>query len=108
MKLVISVINRDDTYVLTDALLRKGYDATIVGTTGGFLREGNATLLIGVADESVSDVLGTIRDNCRMRHKYVNLFSPVGECEEYLYTPIEVQVGGAVVFVLDVSRFERF
>jgi uncharacterized protein YaaQ len=108
MKLVISVINRDDTYVLTDALLHKGYDATIVSTSGGFLREGNATLLIGVTDESVSDVLGIIRDNCRTRQKYVNLFPPVGECEEYMYTPIEVQVGGAVVFILDVSRFERF
>jgi uncharacterized protein YaaQ len=108
MKLVISVINRDDTYVLTDALVHKGYHATIVSTTGGFLREGNATLMIGVADESVSDVLGTIRDNCRTRLRYVNLFPPVGECEEYMYSPIEVQVGGAVVFVLNVDRFERF
>ena len=57
MKLLISVVNSDDAHPLIDALMREGYRATMISTTGGFLREGNATLLIGVADESVDAVL---------------------------------------------------
>jgi uncharacterized protein YaaQ len=108
MKLIISVINRDDTYSLTDALVREGHTATIVSTTGGFLREGNATLLIGVEDRSVPNVLRIIRAQCSSRTKYITPIPPVVEWEEAMYTPIEVQVGGAVVFVLDVDRFEKY
>ena len=109
MKLLISVINSDDTHPLIDALMSDGYRATTISTTGGFLREGNATLLIGVADEDVDKVLKIIRDNCHTRTQYVNPLPPTMESGElYMPTPIEVQVGGAVVFILDVERFERF
>jgi uncharacterized protein YaaQ len=81
----------------------------MISTTGGFLREGNATLLIGVADENVEDVLKIIRESCHTRTQYVNPLPPTVESGElYMPTPIEVQVGGAVVFILKVDRFERF
>jgi uncharacterized protein YaaQ len=109
MKLLISVVNRDDLYGLTEALVRGGYDATVVSTTGGFLREGNATLVIGVADEGVDEVLGLINDTCRARTRYVNPFPLGAESEEaYAFAPVEVEVGGAVVFIAAVSQFERF
>ncbi len=109
MKLLICVINHDDTYSLTDALVRQDYDATMISTTGGFLREGNATLLIGVADEKVGHVLQIIRANCRTRTKYVYPFPSMIDGEDTLMAdPIEVEVGGAVVFIVHVERFERF
>jgi uncharacterized protein YaaQ len=109
MKLLISVINRDDVDPLIDALVSDGYRATVISTTGGFLREGNATLLIGVTDDSVSAVLGIIRANCRARTRYVSPWPPAVEGEKlHLPTSIEVQVGGAVVFIADMERFERF
>jgi uncharacterized protein YaaQ len=109
MKLVISVINSDDTYALTDALVQVGFDATIISTTGGFLREGNTTLLIGVEEARIPHVLRIIRETCRTRTKYVTPYAPMVECEEgYMPLPIEVQVGGAVVFIVDVERFEKF
>ena len=109
MKLLISVINSDDAHPLVDALMGDGYRATTISTTGGFLREGNATLLIGVADEDVDKVLKIIKDYCHTRTQYVNPLPPTMESGElYMPTPIEVQVGGAVVFILDVDRFERF
>ncbi len=109
MKLLISVINSDDAHPLVDALMGDGYRATTISTTGGFLREGNATLLIGVADEDVEKVLKIIKDNCHTRTQYVNPLPPTMESGElYMPTPIEVLVGGAVVFILDVDRFERF
>ena len=109
MKLLISVVHSDDAHPLIDALMRDGYKATMIGTTGGFLREGNTTLLIGVAVKDVDNVLKIIKDNCHTRTQYINPLPPTMESGElYMPTPIEVQVGGAVVFILNVDRFERF
>ena len=109
MKLLISVINSDDTYSLTDVLTEHGYTATVVSSTGGFLREGNTTLLIGVQDDQVVDVLRLIQSTCHTRRKYVNPFPAMVDYEEaYLAAPIEVEVGGAVVFVVNVERFEKY
>jgi uncharacterized protein YaaQ len=109
VKLLISVINRDDTYPLLDALVDKEYQATVISTMGGFLREGNATLLIGVQDEQVPEVLALIEANCHARVRYVSPFPPVLESEgAYMSPPMEIQVGGAVVFMLDLERFEKY
>ena len=108
MKLLISVVNRDDLYPLSDALILAGYDATIVSTTGGFLREGNVTFLIGIQDEEVTDVLEIIRKNCRTRTKYVTPLPPAIEYgEAFMFEPIEVQVGGAIIFIVSVERFVK-
>jgi uncharacterized protein YaaQ len=109
MKLIVSIVNSDDARGLTDALMQEGHRATTISTTGGFLRQGNATILIGTEDETVDDVLEIIRSNCRTRSQYVNPLPPVMESGElYMPSPVEVQVGGAVVFVLNVDRAERF
>lgn len=109
MKLVMSIVNNEDARPLTDALLRRGHRATVISTTGGFLREGNATIFVGTEDEKVTEVLGIIRENCHTRTQHVNPLPPVMEPGEmYLPTPIEVQVGGATVFVINVDQFERY
>jgi uncharacterized protein YaaQ len=109
MKLIISVVNRDDMYTLSDALVEAGHTATIISTTGGFLREGNATLLIGVEDNLVRQVLEIVKETCHQRTVFVNMVPPLIDYEEALsYAPIEVQVGGAVVFILSVERFVKF
>lgn len=109
MKLIMSIINSDDARPLLDVLAREGHRATMIGTTGGFLREGNATILIGVEDHLVDAILTTIRDNCHTRKQFVNPLPPIMEPGElYMPTPVEIEVGGATVFVMDVERFERF
>jgi uncharacterized protein YaaQ len=109
MKLIMSIIHNDDARPLIDALMRRGHRATVISTTGGFLREGNATVFVGTEDEKVEQVLGIIRENCHTRTQHVNPLPPVMEPGEmYLPTPIEVEVGGATVFVIDVDRFERY
>lgn len=109
MKLLISVVNRSDEHALVDALIDDGYRATVISTSGGFLREGNATLLIGVTDDSVSAVLEIIRANCHAQTRYVSPWPPSVEGEELqVLTPVEVQVGGAVVFIAHMERFERY
>jgi len=109
MKLIMSIVNSDDAGRLVDALTSAGYRATTISTTGGFLRQGNATIFVGVEDEQVPDLLQLIRQNCHTRRQFVNPLPPVMEPGEmYMPTPVEVQVGGATVFVLDVAQFEHF
>lgn len=109
MKLILSIVNSDDARPLLDSLLRKGHRATVISTTGGFLREGNATIFMLVEDANVEEALSIIRDNCHTRTQYVNPLPPVMEPGElYMPSPIEVQVGGATVSVLNVERMEKF
>ena len=109
MKLIMSIVHSDDARPLIDALMRGGYRSTMVSTTGGFLREGNTTILVGTDDTSASDVLRIIRESCHTRTQYVNPLPPVMESGEvYMPAPVEVQMGGATVFVLEVAQFERF
>ena len=104
-KLLISIVHSDDADQLITALREGGFSSTKISTTGGFLREGNATILVGTDEETVSDVLEIIRQNCHTRTQYVNPLPPVMEPGElYMPNPVEVQVGGAVIFVLDVER----
>jgi uncharacterized protein YaaQ len=109
MKLVVAIVQNDDAGVLTDALRDHNFQSTLISTTGGFLREGNATILIGVEPDRLDHLLALIKENCTTRTQFVNPLPPVMEPGElYLAQPVEVQVGGATVFVMDVERFERF
>jgi len=109
VKLIMSIVNTDDARDLIQGLLREGYRATVISTTGGFLREGNSTVLSGVEDDQVPSVLKIIRENCHTRMQYVNPLPPAIEPGElYMPTPMEVEVGGATVFIFDIERLERF
>jgi uncharacterized protein YaaQ len=109
MKLVIAVIHNRDKGRVVDALLESQFKFTQVASTGGFLREGNTTLLIGVEDSQLESLLRLLESNCRTREQYVNPMPPdAAPIGSFLPTPIAVEVGGAVVFVLPVERFERF
>jgi uncharacterized protein YaaQ len=109
MKLIMSIVNSDDARGLLEKLSGHGHRATMISTTGGFLREGNATIFVGTDDEKVDEVLTLIKESCHTRTQYVNPLPPVMEPGElYMPTPVEVEVGGATVFVLDVGRVERF
>ncbi len=108
MKLILAIVHSDDAPGLLDALTRRGFRATRINTAGGFLKESNATILLGVDDRAVDEVLATIQANCQTRRQYINPLPPVMEPGEfYLPYPVEVQIGGATIFVLEVERFER-
>ena len=90
------------------ALSAAGISSTRVASTGGFLQQGNATLLIGVDEEKVAEVVQVIRDNCRERSRYLTPMPPMVEPGEFFMPyPVEVQVGGATVWVLPVESFEK-
>ncbi len=105
MKLLVSIVHSDDADQLISALRDGGFSSTKISTTGGFLREGNATILVGTDENKVPNVLDIIKRNCHTRTQYVNPLPPVMEPGElYMPNPVEVQVGGAVIFVLDVEE----
>jgi uncharacterized protein YaaQ len=108
VKLVLVVVQDKDAVHLLEGLLTRGLRATKLASTGGFLREGNTTLMIGVEDERLEEVLAVIRSTCRAREQLVTPLAPLGGATEaYVPYPVEVQVGGATVFVLTVDRFEK-
>lgn len=108
MKLVLVVVQDKDAVHLLDGLLARGLRATKLASTGGFLREGNTTLLIGVEDDRLEDVLDVVRGTCRSREQLVTPLAPLGAATEpYVPYPVDVEVGGATVFVLGVDRFEK-
>ncbi|MGI5835466.1 MAG: cyclic-di-AMP receptor [Chloroflexota bacterium] len=108
MKLIVAIVQREDTADLIDALVEKGYRATRIDTAGGFLKSGNTTLMIGVEDHQVEDVFGIITDHCKRRTVQVNpVVSSVMPGQFYVPFSMEVEVGGATLFVLPVERFER-
>lgn len=109
MKLVIAVVQDKDSNRLSNALVKEGFRATKLASTGGFLRAGNTTFMIGVDEERIPDVLEIIKSNCKTREQLVSPVSPMGgTADSYIPFPVEVQVGGAAVFVMPVERFEHY
>jgi uncharacterized protein YaaQ len=108
MKLVVAIVHNEDAGALVDALLDKEFRATRVSSSGGFLKQSNATIFLGVEETEVDEVIGIVRDTCTPRTQVVNPMPPIMEPGEFFMPyPLEVEVGGATVFVLAVDRFER-
>ena len=108
MKLVVAIVHNEDAGALVDALLEREHRATRLHSSGGFLKQSNATIIVGVEDDRVDEVVATVRENCTARTQIVNPMPPIIEPGEFFMPyPLEVEVGGATVFVLPVERFER-
>lgn len=108
MKLILAIVQEKDSRRLMEALIAAEFQATMLASTGGFLREGNATILIGTDDHKVDGVLAVIQKTCHVREQLVSPLPPVVEpVDSYISYPVKVQVGGAIVFVLDVDRMIR-
>ncbi|MDR1734667.1 MAG: cyclic-di-AMP receptor [Oscillospiraceae bacterium] len=103
---MIAVIHSDDCPAVLDALAGRGIAFTRLSTTGGFLRAGNDTLLIGVEDNGIEDVMQVLREFCSVRKQFLD----VGQAPflgTLLHAPVEVTVGGATVFVVEVADFRK-
>lgn len=105
MKLIIAIVHDEDAFELVESLNEKSFRVTKLASTGGFLKSGNTTLLIGVKKESIDSVLDTIRNICKTRTEVTSSNTVIGGgAGSYLSMPLEVTVGGATVFVVDVEQ----
>lgn len=106
MKLIFAIVSNDDSNSVSRALTKANFSVTKLATTGGFLLSGNTTFIIGTEDEKVDEVIKIIEQYSRKRKQVVPSSASYGVG---LYTtyPVEVQVGGATIFVTNVERFEK-
>jgi len=108
VKLVVAIAHNEDAGALVEALLRKDFRATRLQSSGGFLKESNSTVILGVEDDQVDPVVAIIREQCTARTQSVNPMPPIMEPGEFFMPyPFEVEVGGATVFVMPIERVER-
>ncbi|NLN70590.1 MAG: hypothetical protein GX142_07395 [Chloroflexi bacterium] len=87
MKLIIAIVKDEDNDTISKALTDLDFRVTFIASTGGFLRSGRSTLLIGVEDEQVETALQVIRENCKK--------------------PSEEKEKRATIFVLKVDQFTQ-
>lgn len=105
MKLIMAIVNKDDAGRVADAVTDAGFFATKLATTGGFLKAGNTTFLIGTEEEKVDEVITLVGRHSKRRTQLVS-GSAYGSVHASAF-PVEVTVGGATIFVMDVERFEK-
>lgn len=106
-KLLVVITADDEADALIRTLVERGYPATKVSSTGGFLRRGSATILSGIDASDVDAVLGIIRSQCQARTEFVPAQALPFPESIYPAEPVQVRVGGAIVFVIPVERFEK-
>ncbi len=106
MKLILAIISNDDTKPCIAALNNEQYHVTRLATTGGFLSAGNTTLIIGCEDKEVERAIEIIGNESKRRKEAVpsTISMDIGSLASY---PMEVEIGGATVFVLDVAQFVK-
>lgn len=104
MKLIMAIVSGDDSSKVARALTKSNFSVTKLATTGGFLMSGNTTFLVGTEEEKVEEVIDILRKNSKTRKQMVPTSASYG-VGMFSSMPIEVQVGGATVFILDVEQF---
>ena len=110
MKLIIAIVQDEDASRLVSNMMGEGFSVTKLATTGGFLKAGNTTLLVGVDDERFDGCMKIIEKICKSRKQIATAPVTMGGNTTGMYNsyPIEVTVGGATVFVLSVDQFVKY
>lgn len=103
-RLVVAVVNPDDADPLVRHLTAQGFRLTRLESAGGFLRRGNATLLIGIPSARLEELLEMIQVECLTRAYLTSDLFTQSTSDLLPVLPVEVQVGGATVFILDVEK----
>lgn len=104
MKLVIAIVSNDDAHALSSALTKENFQVTKLSTTGGFLKMGNSTMLIGTEDKLVDRCIEIVKAQCKQRTELVPSTAAY-DIGRFATFPVEVTVGGATIFVVDVEQF---
>ncbi|OQB63107.1 MAG: hypothetical protein BWX94_00898 [Tenericutes bacterium ADurb.Bin140] len=104
MKLIIIIVANEDATKVTNALLKEKFFVTKLATTGGLLMSGNTTLLVGTNEENVDHAIDIVGGYSKTRKKVVPSTIP-NEFGMFSSYPLEVQVGGATIFVIDIEKF---
>ena len=107
VKLVLAVIQNEDENALMHAMETRGLGVTRIGSSGGFLRANNVTLMLAVEDDQLEHALDLLKKYCRRRTRQLRPSATGAEARARFPGAVPIQVGGAAVFVLDLERMER-
>ena len=108
MKLIFAIVQNDDSKRLIRTLVQHSISVTRISTTGGFLHGGNTTLMIGVEKEKLDETLEIIKSKSSTRKEFMVIPSTLPGYADSSPTPVQVTLGGATVFIVDVEQFYRF
>ena len=108
MKLLFAFVQNEDVKSLTRALIKRDINVTRISSSGGFLSSGNSTLMIGVEKDQLEDTLEIIKKHSHKRGTAMaaQTISSIPGVAAPL--PINVTIGGATVFVVDVEDYHKF
>jgi len=106
MKMIIAIINYDDAHDVIHSLVKSGFSVTKLSTSGGFLKAGNVTILVGLPEDKLDGAIEIIKEQSKSRIQTIPSSSELG-LSFLPATPVEIAVGGATIFVMDVERFEK-
>ena len=106
MKLLLAIVCSDDASAVQKALVKQHFQATKLASTGGFLMKGNTTFMVGVDDDKVQKVIDSIGEHSKKRKKIIPN-SVINEFGMLATSPVEVTVGGAIIFTLNVEEFHK-
>ncbi|KXT29198.1 hypothetical protein AXA84_0270 [Candidatus Phytoplasma oryzae] len=107
IKLIFAIVSNEDANKVQNNLNKESIFNTRLATKGGFLKENNATFMIGLAENKIEKTLSIIKKYSKTKTQLIpnhilNEFIP------YCSLPSEVSIGGATVFILDVEKFIKF
>ena len=108
MKLIFAIVQNDDSKRLIRTLVQHRISVTRISTTGGFLHGGNTTLMIGVEKEKLDETLEIIKSKSSTRKEFMVIPSTLPGYADSSPRPVQVTLGGATVFIVDVEQFCRF
>lgn len=106
MKLLLIIVANEDAPKVSKVLLKEKYFVTKLASTGGLLKNGNTTLLVGTENDQVEKVVTIIGECAKSRKQVIPTMTP-DEYSMFSSYPVEVQVGGATIFVLEVANFYK-
>jgi uncharacterized protein YaaQ len=108
MKLVVAIVSKEDAEKAVSALTKADFRATRIDSVGGFLKEKNSTILVGVEAKRVKGVLKVLGQAAKSHQETLAPTPTMSGAGEFVMAdPVDVTVGGATVFVVDVDKFER-
>lgn len=109
MKLIIAIVQKEDAPDLSSTLIENGFYVTKLATTGGFLKEGNVTFLIGAAEEKLEEIKSIIKDTCKSRDMVISNPTPYPLSEgSDINFGLTTKIGGATIFILNIDEFEKY
>lgn len=108
MKLIFAIVQDEDANKVMSTLNKNGFMVTKLSSTGGFLKSGNTTLLVGVNEQDINAVLSIIESKSKSRTAKMNTSNALSEGTDLMPIRTEITVGGATVFIINAEDYRKF